>query len=349
MQRADEILTLPPPSLKRRARWAVERALYLSGAASVYARAAGGGAIILMYHSVADALHARFVDPAWHMTPARFEAQLRWLKANRTLISMGALIDALGRGETPAPGTVVLTFDDGYLDNLTVAAPLLARYEAPATIYLATGYVEAGESQWVDRLYNLFRSRQRQALAVASRGYDLSVAAERLRAYLELSGVFITSTRAERADLLAEIEGQLAPAERTPRLTLRWADAKALAERFGNIDLGVHTVDHLDMSRCGLETARQQLVDARDQVKAHTGRDAQHFSFPYSRNTPETRDLVRALGYRSATGPSDRFLVRPGTDPYDLARIDPRTDPTLLRFWTSGAYPGLPQALLRRA
>ena len=44
----------------------------------------GGGAIILMYHSVADAPHARFVDPAWHMTPARFEAQLRWLKANRT-------------------------------------------------------------------------------------------------------------------------------------------------------------------------------------------------------------------------------------------------------------------------
>jgi peptidoglycan/xylan/chitin deacetylase (PgdA/CDA1 family) len=349
MRSADRIRTLPTPSLKRRALWAAERAMYLSGAARLYTAMHGGGAVILMYHSVADAPHARFVDPAWHMSPQAFEAQLRWLKRHRTIVSLDALLDTLERGEAPAPGTVVLTFDDGYVDNLTVAAPILARYDAPATIYLATGYVSAGESQWVDRLYTLFRSRQRDALCVPGRSYDLSSGAERLRAYLEVSGMLITARRPDREALLAELYAQLAPAELTPRLTLTWPEAKRLADGYRDIGLGVHTVDHTDMSGCDLERARQQMVDARTQIEAHTGREAKHFSFPYSRTTPATRALVQALGYRSATGSSEAFLVRPGTDPYDLPRVDPRTDPTLLKFWTSGAFPGLPQSLLGRA
>ena len=55
-----------------------------------------------------------------------------------------------------------ITFDDGYRDNLTVAAPILEKYRLPATLFLATGYVERGETQWSDTLHWLLAAGRPQ-------------------------------------------------------------------------------------------------------------------------------------------------------------------------------------------
>ena len=54
---------------------------------------------------------------------------------------MSALVDLVDRGGTVSPGTVVITFDDGYEDNLSVAAPLLAARSLPATVFVTTRYL----------------------------------------------------------------------------------------------------------------------------------------------------------------------------------------------------------------
>jgi hypothetical protein len=77
---------------------------------------------------------------------------------------MDALVGAIERGERLAEGTVALTFDDGYRDALEVVAPILARYGLPAILYLPTGYVGRGETQWVDRLYTMFAARAHHRL-----------------------------------------------------------------------------------------------------------------------------------------------------------------------------------------
>lgn len=346
----ESMQTLPPLPLKRRAVLAIERALYWSGAGYAYtALGQVRGATILMYHSVADAPRARFVDPAWHMTPEAFEAQLCWLARHRRVISLDTLADTLERGESPEVGSVVLTFDDGYLDNLEVAAPLLAKHELPATLYLATGYVDAGETQWVDRLYTAFRSRRRHALHLDGRAFDLSDPGARLEAYGHASGRLIEAPRDGRDALLAEVRAQLDCEELPPRLTLTWDDARALVRRYPGFRLGVHTVDHADLSRATPEAAEAQMRDAIAQIEAETGQHPTHFSFPYSRKSEPTATLPAKAGFRTATGNGTDFLVTADTDRFDLPRIDAKTDPTLLRFWTSGAYPSLPKRLIGRA
>ena len=48
--------------------------------------------------------------------------------------------------------TVVVTFDDGYVDNLLWAKPILERFDIPATIFVTTGYVEDKRPFWWDEL-----------------------------------------------------------------------------------------------------------------------------------------------------------------------------------------------------
>ena len=52
---------------------------------------------------------------------------------------------------------LAITFDDGYRDNLTHAAPILARHGLPATIFLATGFIGTAEVPWFDRLAQRFK------------------------------------------------------------------------------------------------------------------------------------------------------------------------------------------------
>jgi peptidoglycan/xylan/chitin deacetylase (PgdA/CDA1 family) len=93
------------------------------------------GLPVLMYHHV----HPSRKD-ALTVTSEQFEEQLKFLAAEGYQpITCRDVIDHLDRG-TPLPARpVLLTFDDGYVDNLEYAYPLLVRYGFKATIFLPVG------------------------------------------------------------------------------------------------------------------------------------------------------------------------------------------------------------------
>ena len=94
---------------------------------------------VLFYHRVAD----RDVTP-WTMTNAEFAAQIDFLAARYEVISLAEAQRRLitGRSERPA---VVLTFDDGYRENLDAAIPLLLQRQLPFTYFVTTGHVASGQ------------------------------------------------------------------------------------------------------------------------------------------------------------------------------------------------------------
>ena len=80
---------------------------------------------ILTYHSVGAREHEMNVDPE------NFVEQMQWLRDYTDIISL----DDAARG---LPG-VAITFDDGYVDNLTNVAPVLQRMNLPATVFVVAG------------------------------------------------------------------------------------------------------------------------------------------------------------------------------------------------------------------
>jgi peptidoglycan/xylan/chitin deacetylase (PgdA/CDA1 family) len=98
---------------------------------------------VLMYHSIHDATW-----PFFTVKPATFERQLTHLvESGCRFVSMDE-VTAHVRGSKSLPANAVcLTFDDGYRDNLECALPLLERFSAPATIFVASGYVESGVTE----------------------------------------------------------------------------------------------------------------------------------------------------------------------------------------------------------
>jgi len=98
---------------------------------------------ILMYHKVKPVA----LDP-WTVTVAELDRQFRFLNsAGYRTISCGELVNHLNRQFSLPEKPVLITFDDGYADNLLHAYPLLVRHGLRATMFLPARFI-GGENQW---------------------------------------------------------------------------------------------------------------------------------------------------------------------------------------------------------
>jgi len=98
---------------------------------------------ILMYHRVANPPPGR-AKPTWNVSPRRFEQQLKGLlwRGWRPW-PLRQVLECMRR-DLPIPRkTFVVTFDDGYANNLIQAYPILTRLSVPATVFLATAYLDS--------------------------------------------------------------------------------------------------------------------------------------------------------------------------------------------------------------
>jgi peptidoglycan/xylan/chitin deacetylase (PgdA/CDA1 family) len=100
------------------------------------------GLRILLYHAVGSELP--YMSMGLSVTPAAFREQMRLLKEQDSLE-----LSALGAGALDQKRRVAVTFDDGYRDNLTAAAPILVELGIPFTVFVVPAYVESGNSLYL--------------------------------------------------------------------------------------------------------------------------------------------------------------------------------------------------------
>ena len=349
--------TLHPVPLRRRAVRLAQGALTRSHALDRLPPAAG--ATVIMYHGVATAELTRYLHA--YITVERFERHMAFLAAERHVVGLGELADQLAAGEEPRPGTVVITFDDGNRDNLDVAAPILARHGLPAVIYLATAYIDRGETQWADRLHIMVSTRTRHRCplpppagagptAVTVDGsvtVDLNDEGARQAALAAWQSRLLGASYPERAEILAALTAILEPAEEAPRLTLTWDEVRELTRRHPAIELGVHTAHHVDLAAADEPTVRAELAASIEAVETATGTRPRHLSFPYGRVSPLARRLVGEAGLDTAMGGTGHQRIGPASDRLDLPRIDGGLSFTQLRARTHPAFGSLPGPLTR--
>jgi peptidoglycan/xylan/chitin deacetylase (PgdA/CDA1 family) len=275
---------------------------------------------VLTYHRVNDD-----GDPFFPALPTRvFEQHMTYVSRAYRVLTVEDLVERMGRGDAPRHA-IAITFDDGYRDTLTHAAPILARLGLPATVFLATGFIGTGEIPWVDRVaLALKRTEARSMVSPCGEALGLAGPAERLRA-LELTLQYLKRLPDEtRRAAVETLLGRLAvPDEPGAVSMLSWEDVRALGKI--GFSIGAHTVDHPILSRIDSARAWAEIVGSRDSIAAACGRVPRAFAYPNGRTEDYTGavvDLVRRAGFTCAV--TTRFGVNgPGTNPWELRRGGP--------------------------
>jgi len=98
--------------------------------------------VILQYHHVSDTMPA-----VTSISPADFEAHMKHLKQNKfNVIPLSKMLSQLRKGEILLDNTIAITFDDGYKNNYTTAAPILEKYNFPYTIFVNPKMIDEKKS-----------------------------------------------------------------------------------------------------------------------------------------------------------------------------------------------------------
>jgi peptidoglycan/xylan/chitin deacetylase (PgdA/CDA1 family) len=256
--------------------------------------------VVLMYHRVGPeerSLHGLRVRDD------RFDAQLGVVRRHADIVP---LADVLTPSRRPR---VVITFDDGYADNLRIGQPTLARYDAPATMFVTAGVIESGRGFWQDRLANLMldghddtaagNGAPRVDVEIAGDrvGGDLHDAAAREELYRALHARLRRRPPGEIETVVAKVAAQLDrdPAGlRTPPI-LSIDDVRTLAASDG-ITIGAHTLRHPWLTALDEAAQRSEIEGSRDLLEEWTGTAVKSFAYPFGE--PEAFDAtsVRVAG-----------------------------------------------------
>ncbi len=287
--------------------------------------AANSRVLILMYHRVIE-LDA---DPyGLCVSPDHFEDHLQVLHRTATPLSLSELVRKLRGGQLPERG-VVVTFDDGYLDNLQVAKPLLEKHEVPATVFVTSGAVPMRREFWWDELDRLLlrpgrlpgtfsfswsgsvRIWQLGAGSLYSeneshnRVWNVHQAPESLaprqRFFQEIQRFTYELTTVEKHALLDQLAAWSGAdaSVRTDRGTLTPAELGELA-RGPLIEIGAHTVSHPSLRALLLDEQYMEMHESKSRLEEIVGRPVSGIAFPHGEYTPDTLIGVSEAGFEFA-------------------------------------------------
>src|SRR6266446_10029187 len=149
----------------------LRRSLDILGASALMWKLLPPGLYCFNYHRLGDPNSTDFNRNIFSCSAERFEEHVAYLKDRFEIIRLSRLLDVIRTGYRDKRPLALITFDDGYIDNYSIALPILRRYEASATFFLPTAFIGSDTLPWWEELH--WHLRQ-----VAGRSIRLTGAAE---------------------------------------------------------------------------------------------------------------------------------------------------------------------------
>jgi peptidoglycan/xylan/chitin deacetylase (PgdA/CDA1 family) len=312
-------------------------------------RSVAPGAIVLLYHRI----NQNQLDP-WSLcvTPSNFAEQLAILRRHCRPVRLQDLVAACRNGRV-LRRAVVVTFDDGYADNLLNAQPLLEREDIAATIFIATQALDQafGEFWWDELARQLLMPGALPAslaLRIGGRDYGWGLgpsasysAADAARhagwiawgedmptarhaIYRALWELLHPLPAGEQQSVLAQLGDWAGSSLVDPtNRTLRPEEIRALSQA-GVVEIGAHTITHPTLSALALADQRHEIQQSKAQLEAIVERPIRSFSYPFGRRSDYSHEsiaLVREAGFSCACSNWSGGVGRK-TDLFQLPRFN---------------------------
>ena len=266
---------------------------YRSGALGAYhARRNAKTLTVVMFHRVLpqSEMIASGADPLYTVTPQFLAGCVTFLRKHYAIVHLDDVLNAR-KGSAPLPDNALLiTFDDGWRDNLCYAAPALA--DVPWTIFVSTDALAAPDCWWQEVLLWSLRT----GAATEEQLWRLSGGEPEFGGVDESHALlmrFAALPANVRDDLLAPYRTRLRVAG---QMMLSPADLTTLMTH--GTSIGAHGASHLPMAHLSASDVKTDLLRAGDRIMDWTGsQDVPPMSFPHGSYNAEVVSVARAAGY----------------------------------------------------
>lgn len=301
-------------------------------------------AVILMYHQVCE----RSDDP-WELAvhPGNFYDQLDYLRKNFDVVPVAELASRIATRKLGG-NAVAITFDDGFRDNYSTAAPILDWFNMPAAFYISTRSILDEKIYWWEVLQQVlfytdvlparfemvithvpltftFRSDHvlcsRAVNQIRAWNSNLPIPNERVALYMLLWSRLKSLPYKEQCMAIDNIRAWAGVAEVacSSVQTMSVREVRMLAES-PLFSIGAHTVHHAMLARQDRVQQDFEVRESKRQIENWLGKPVTGFAYPYGNFNSVTRDLLQEAGYTYAVSTESKPATM-DADPFALPRI----------------------------
>jgi peptidoglycan/xylan/chitin deacetylase (PgdA/CDA1 family) len=300
-----------------------------------------GSLVVLMYHRVLpkDSPARTREQPGMYVSPETLDLHLSELTRRFELIHLDDWLRR-SRDGMPIPKLAcAITFDDGWRDNYEFALPVLAKRNAPATIFLVPSYVGTAQRFWPNRLMSLLDN----AFAVPGsvdfpeplRGIIEPFLVQARRRGVLLPGDIDRAIQGakgldeEQIRSLVEATGRSCGDPVEAAQILSWPEVAQMAAT-GLVRFGSHTMTHLRLGgHISSQELEREIAGSRSRLRDMLGQQIDLFCYPNGEISPEALNLVRSHYLGAVT--TRRGWHTAGRDPHLIRRIGVHEDVSLTR------------------
>lgn len=250
----------------------------------------------LIYHRIGDRVQL-WPEPSFLAEGSleQFEEQMAWLSIHCTPVTCDQVWRIMVEGETCPSYAVLVTFDDGYREDLFRVLPCIKRTGIRPIVFLPTDYVGTRKRFWWDRIGVAVQTSTHIRLTLpCTLGTDLPLktTTDRDQAINSIIKWAKKLSAAERDHFISQVENNLGVPDGTesPRPSvLSWEEARELRDYF---DFGAHTTSHEVLSRLSPEAIRNELGRSREIIEEKLGQPCTSLAIPFGGKDDYTMDII---------------------------------------------------------
>jgi peptidoglycan/xylan/chitin deacetylase (PgdA/CDA1 family) len=287
--------------------------------------------LVLNYHRIGNPEDDLFDPGVFSATADQFNDQISYLKRHLSPVTLEETLDFVGAASKQHARKVprcrvLITFDDGYLDNYEIAYPILRSHGVQGVFFLATSVVGSCQVPWWDHIAYVVKTARTRRFTLPypvdlAVDIDRSGLTESLRTILELYKK-PENTDSERfiRELAEKANGNELPS--TLRRFLTWDEAREMIA--GGMAIGSHTHSHHVLSQLAPDRQLEELSGSRAILKEQLGVEPDVLAYPVGKKasfTAVTQQMARDAGYRAAFSFYGGTNLPGEVSPYDVNRI----------------------------
>jgi peptidoglycan/xylan/chitin deacetylase (PgdA/CDA1 family) len=284
------------------------RGLLWSGAFSLLSQLpARDSLLVLNYHRIGNAEDDLFDPGVFSATAEEFDNQISYLKSNLSLVTLDealAFIDGTLKEKTRRC-RVLITLDDGYLDNYEIAFPILRSYGAQGVFFLATSMVGSCHVPWWDHIAYLVKTAKSRRFILRYPA-DLVVDIDQNGLTKSLQTILKLYKQPDNSDparFIRELAEQ-SKGDDPPGALRRFMDWDEAREMIGaGMAIGSHTHSHTVLSQLEPNRQFEELSNSRAILKEELGVAVDALAYPVGHRdsfSEQTQRIAREAGYRAA-------------------------------------------------
>lgn len=254
---------------------------------------------VLNYHRIDDPLRPGFDTLKINVsaTPADFDKQMAYVEKHFNVITCEHLtLYLLGKAELP-PRAAIITFDDGYYDNLSNAYPVLKARNMPAIIFLATDFIGKATPFYWDRVAYCFSHTHYDGANLPVLGVRSWSSADArdaiLLEWIETVKRIPEDEKKRAVDQMDSILGVAVPEDAFLKLHLTWDQVRELSQN--GIEFGAHTVSHPILTRISLSQAHAEIVNSKRRIEDEIGKQVVGFAYPNGGAADFSPDIIKLI------------------------------------------------------